>query len=451
MANLSFDFAENDFRPLAARMRPRSLAEYCGQQHLLAEGKPLRKAIEAGQAHSMIFWGPPGTGKTTLAEIIAQSINAEVERISAVTGGVKEIREAIDLAKQNRLTNRRTILFVDEVHRFNKSQQDAFLPHIEDGTIIFIGATTENPSFELNNALLSRARVYILKSLTTADIEQVLKQAILDSERGLGKERLVFEENLLSLLAEYVNGDARLALNCLELMVDMAVPNAQNEKKLDRTLLTEILGERQARFDKRGDRFYDLISAVHKSIRGSAPDAALYWYARIITAGGDPLYVARRLLAIASEDVGNADPRAMQVALAAWDCFTRVGAAEGERAIAQAIVYLAVAPKSNAVYSAFNQSKVLAKETEDFDVPEHLRNAPTTLMKELGYGAEYRYAHDEPNAYAAGENYFPPELKETQFYFPTNRGMESKIKEKLDWLREQDKHSPKVRYKNSEF
>lgn len=451
MANLSFDFAENDFRPLAARMRPRSLAEYCGQQHLLAEGKPLRKAIEAGQAHSMIFWGPPGTGKTTLAEIIAQSINAEVERISAVTGGVKEIREAIDLAKQNRLTNRRTILFVDEVHRFNKSQQDAFLPHIEDGTIIFIGATTENPSFELNNALLSRARVYILKSLTTADIELVLKQAILDSERGLGKERLVFEENLLSLLAEYVNGDARLALNCLELMVDMAVPNAQNEKKLDRTLLTEILGERQARFDKRGDRFYDLISAVHKSIRGSAPDAALYWYARIITAGGDPLYVARRLLAIASEDVGNADPRAMQVALAAWDCFTRVGAAEGERAIAQAIVYLAVAPKSNAVYSAFNQSKVLAKETEDFDVPEHLRNAPTTLMKELGYGAEYRYAHDEPNAYAAGENYFPPELKETQFYFPTNRGMESKIKEKLDWLREQDKHSPKVRYKNSEF
>lgn len=451
MANLSFDFAENDFRPLAARMRPRSLAEYCGQQHLLAEGKPLRKAIEAGQAHSMIFWGPPGTGKTTLAEIIAQSINAEVERISAVTGGVKEIREAIDRAKQNRLTNRRTILFVDEVHRFNKSQQDAFLPHIEDGTIIFIGATTENPSFELNNALLSRARVYILKSLTTADIEQVLKQAILDSERGLGKERLVFEENLLSLLAEYVNGDARLALNCLELMVDMAVPNAQNEKKLDRTLLTEILGERQARFDKRGDRFYDLISAVHKSIRGSAPDAALYWYARIITAGGDPLYVARRLLAIASEDVGNADPRAMQVALAAWDCFTRVGAAEGERAIAQAIVYLAVAPKSNAVYNAFNQAKAVAKETADFDVPEHLRNAPTTLMKELGYGAEYRYAHDEPNAYAAGENYFPPELKETQFYFPTNRGMESKIKEKLDWLREQDKRSPKVRYKNSEF
>lgn len=448
MANLSFDFADNDFRPLAARMRPRNLAEYCGQQHLLASGKPLRRAIEAGHAHSMILWGPPGTGKTTLAEIIAHQINAEVERISAVTSGVKEIREAIERAKQNRLADRRTILFVDEVHRFNKSQQDAFLPHIEDGTIIFIGATTENPSFELNNALLSRARVYILKSLTKADIEQVLSQAVADSERGLGKERLIFEENLLALLADYVNGDARLALNCLELMADMAEPNAQNEKKLDRTLLTEILGERQARFDKQGDRFYDLISAVHKSIRGSAPDAALYWYARIITAGGDPLYVARRLLAIASEDVGNADPRAMQVALAAWDCFTRVGAAEGERAIAQAIVYLAVAPKSNAVYNAFNQAKKQALTTPDFDVPAHLRNAPTHLMKELGYGAEYRYAHDESNAYAAGENYFPPELKETQYYFPTNRGMESKIKEKLDWLREQDKQSPKVRYKN---
>ncbi|MDO4431367.1 MAG: replication-associated recombination protein A [Lonepinella koalarum] len=451
MANLSFDFAEQDFRPLAARMRPSTLQEYCGQQHLLSEGKPLRKAIEAGYAHSMIFWGPPGTGKTTLAEIIAQSINAEVERISAVTGGVKEIRDAIERAKQNRLAHRRTLLFVDEVHRFNKSQQDAFLPHIEDGTIIFIGATTENPSFELNNALLSRTRIYILKPLTTADIEQVLSQAIADPERGLGKERLIFEENLLGLLAEYVNGDARLALNSLEMMVDMAELNTQNEKKLDRTLLAEVLGERQARFDKQGDRFYDLISAVHKSIRGSAPDAALYWYARIITAGGDPLYVARRLLAIASEDIGNADPRAMQVALAAWDCFTRVGVAEGERAIAQAIVYLAVAPKSNAVYNAFNQAKIQAKETSDFEVPEHLRNAPTKLMKELGYGAEYRYAHDEPNAYAAGENYFPPELKESQFYFPTNRGMESKIREKLDWLREQDRQSPKVRYKNNEF
>ena len=445
MSNFSFDFNENAFRPLAARMRPTTLARYCGQSHLLGEGKPLRKAIEAGYIHSMIFWGPPGTGKTTLAEIIAQRIQAEVERISAVTSGIKEIREAIEKAKQNKLAGLRTILFVDEVHRFNKSQQDAFLPHIEDGTIIFIGATTENPSFELNNALLSRARVYILKPLSTQEIERVLQQAIDDPENGLGKVRLDLQANLLSLLAEYVNGDARLALNCLEMMVDMAA-ESKNGKILDRTLLTEVLGERQARFDKQGDRFYDFISALHKSIRGSSPDAALYWYARIITAGGDPLYVARRLLAIASEDVGNADPRAMQVALAAWDCFTRVGAAEGERAIAQAILYLAVAPKSNAVYLAFKAAKKLATESADFDVPEHLRNAPTNLMKDLGFGAEYRYAHDEPNAYAAGENYFPPELKDTQFYFPTTRGMEIKIKEKLDWLREQDAQSQQKRY-----
>ena len=446
MSNFSFDFNENDFRPLAARMRPTTLVQYCGQSHLLGEGKPLRKAIEAGYVHSMIFWGPPGTGKTTLAEIIAQRINAQVERISAVTSGIKEIREAIEKARQNKLAGLRTILFVDEVHRFNKSQQDAFLPHIEDGTIIFIGATTENPSFELNNALLSRARVYILKPLSTQEIERVLQQAIDDQENGLGKVRLDLQENLLSLLAEYVNGDARLALNCLEMMVDMAA-ESKNGKILDRTLLTEVLGERQARFDKQGDRFYDFISALHKSIRGSAPDAALYWYARIITAGGDPLYVARRLLAIASEDVGNADPRAMQVALAAWDCFTRVGAAEGERAIAQAIVYLAVAPKSNAVYLAFKAAKKLATESADFDVPEHLRNAPTNLMKDLGFGAEYRYAHDEPNAYAAGENYFPPQLKDTQFYLPTTRGMEIKIKEKLDWLKGLDQESQTKRYK----
>ncbi|MGC7590007.1 replication-associated recombination protein A [Bisgaard Taxon 46] len=445
MSNLHFDFAEQDFRPLAARMRPTTLTQYCGQSHLIGEGKPLRKAIEAGHIHSMIFWGPPGTGKTTLAEIIAQRINAEVERISAVTSGVKEIREAIERAKQNRLSDRRTILFVDEVHRFNKSQQDAFLPHIEDGTIIFIGATTENPSFELNSALLSRARVYVLKSLTTAEITQVLQQALQDEERGLGKELFVLEENLLEMLAEYVNGDARLALNCLELMSDMA-EESENGKILNSTLLKEVLGERQARFDKQGDRFYDLISALHKSVRGSAPDAALYWYARIITAGGDPLYVARRLLAIASEDVGNADPRAMQVALAAWDCFTRVGAAEGERAIAQAIVYLAVAPKSNAVYTAFKQAKKHAQEAPDYDVPEHLRNAPTKLMKTLGYGAEYRYAHDEENAYAAGESYFPEPLKETQYYFPSARGMEIKIKEKLDWLRNLDAQSKTKRY-----
>lgn len=356
MNNLSFDFAESDFRPLAARMRPTALENYFGQSHLLAAGKPLRKAIEAGHIHSMILWGPPGTGKTTLAEILAHRINAEVERISAVTGGVKEIREAIERARQNKLSDRRTILFVDEVHRFNKSQQDAFLPHIEDGTIIFIGATTENPSFELNSALLSRARVYLLKALQQDEIQQILQHALNDTENGLGQQSIRIEDNLLTILAEYVHGDARLALNCLELMVDMADEDL-NGKLLTQQLLVDVLGERQARFDKQGDRYYDLISAVHKSIRGSAADAALYWYARIITAGGDPLYVARRLLAIASEDIGNADPRAMQVALSAWDCYTRVGAAEGERAIAQAIVYLAVAPKSNAVYSAFNAAK----------------------------------------------------------------------------------------------
>lgn len=447
MNNLSLDFSADDFQPLAARMRPVALDHYIGQQHLLAAGKPLPRAIEAGHLHSMILWGPPGTGKTTLAEIISYYAHADIERISAVTSGIKEIREAIERARQNSHAGRRTILFVDEVHRFNKSQQDAFLPHIENGTITFIGATTENPSFELNSALLSRARVYLLKSLTTAEIEQVLTQAMHDSARGYGGKDIILPDDTRRMIAELVNGDARQALNTLEMMADMAEADSQGQRELKPELLRAVAGERTARFDNKGDRFYDFISALHKSVRGSAPDAALYWYARIITAGGDPLYVARRLLAIASEDVGNADPRAMQVAIAAWDCFTRIGPAEGERAIAQAIVYLACAPKSNAVYKAFKAAMHDARQRPDYDVPAHLRNAPTSLMKEMGMGEAYRYAHDESHAYAAGEVYFPPEMADTHYYQPTSRGLEGKIGEKLAWLAEQDQNSPIKRYR----
>ncbi|MGY2573556.1 replication-associated recombination protein A [Vibrio sp. C8] len=447
MSNYSLDFSgDEDFRPLAARMRPQTVDQYIGQQHILGVGKPLRKALEAGQIHSMILWGPPGTGKTTLAEVAANYANAEVERVSAVTSGVKEIRLAIEKARENKLTGRRTILFVDEVHRFNKSQQDAFLPHIEDGTVTFIGATTENPSFELNNALLSRARVYKLTSLSKEEIHQALEQAVNDTERGLGKTKAVFKDNVLERLSELVNGDARMSLNYLELLYDMAEEDSDGNKLITLSLLAEVAGEKVSRFDNKGDIWYDLISAVHKSIRGSNPDGALYWAARMISAGCDPLYIARRLLAIASEDIGNADPRAMQVALSAWDCFTRVGPAEGERAIAQAIVYLACAPKSNAVYSAWKQALSDAHNLPEYEVPHHLRNAPTSLMKDLGYGAEYRYAHDEPGAYAAGEQYLPPEMTGTRYYQPTNRGLETKIGEKLDYLADLDAKSPQKRY-----
>jgi putative ATPase len=447
VSNFSFDFSgDEDFRPLAARMRPETLEQYIGQQHILGVGKPLRRALEAGHIHSMILWGPPGTGKTTLAEVAANYANAEVERVSAVTSGVKDIRAAIEKARENKLAGRRTILFVDEVHRFNKSQQDAFLPHIEDGTVTFIGATTENPSFELNNALLSRARVYKLTSLATEDIRLALNQAVNDQERGLGKQPAEFQDNALDRLSELVNGDARMSLNYLELLYDMASENEQGNKLITLKLLAEVAGEKVSRFDNKGDIWYDLISAVHKSIRGSNPDAALYWAARMISAGCDPLYIARRLLAIASEDVGNADPRAMQVALSAWDCFTRVGPAEGERAIAQAIVYLACAPKSNAVYTAWKQALTDAHNLPEFEVPHHLRNAPTSLMKDLGYGQEYRYAHDEPGAYAAGERYLPPEMEGTRYYQPSNRGLETKIGEKLDYLASLDAKSPQKRY-----
>lgn len=439
MSTLSLDFEQDDFRPLAARMRPQRLEQYLGQGHILGPDKPLRRALEAGHCHSMILWGPPGTGKTTLAELIAHYCDAQVERVSAVTSGVKEIRAAIERAREHKLAGRRTILFVDEVHRFNKSQQDAFLPHIEDGTVTFIGATTENPSFELNNALLSRARVYLLKRLEPSDIEQMITQALTD-ERGLAEQGIELAEGVQRALAELVDGDGRKALNYLELLSDMAELQA-GVRRIDKALLAEVTGERLARFDNQGDLYYDLISAIHKSIRGSNPDAGLYWYARMSSAGCDPLYIARRLLAIASEDIGLADPKAMQVALAAWDCFTRVGPAEGERAIAQAIVYLACAPKSNALYTAWNAALKDAKDLPDYEVPMHLRNAPTKLMKELGHGAEYRYAHHEPGAYAAGETYLPEALAQRRYYQPNERGFEQKVKAKLDYLKNLDQQA----------
>lgn len=442
MSSFSFDFAP-DFRPLAARMRPEDLSQYIGQSHLLGEGKPLRKALEAGRAHSMMFWGPPGTGKTTLAELVAHYSNAHVERISAVTSGVKEIRTAIEHAKNvAESRGQRTLLFVDEVHRFNKSQQDAFLPFIEDGTVIFIGATTENPSFEINNALLSRARVYLIKKLTNEEIVQIVKQALEDDERGLGKRGLSIPEPVAIKLANVCDGDARKALNLIELMSDMIADGGQFSEEM----IIEVAGQQLAGFDKNGDQFYDLISAVHKSIRGSAPDAALYWFSRMLEGGCDPLYIARRLLAIASEDIGNADPVAMTVALNAWECFHRVGPSEGERAIAQAIVYLASAPKSNAVYTAFKAARQLARETGQEPVPEHLRNAPTQLMQDLGYGKGYRYAHDEENAYASGECYFPQDLANSRFYYPTEHGFEKRIKTKLEQLAQLDKDSENKRY-----
>lgn len=436
MTSLSFDF-QPDVRPLAARLRPVRLEHYIGQQHLLGPGTPLRQAIEAGRVTSLILWGPPGTGKTTLAELIAAHADAYLAKISAVTAGVKEIRDEIAAAKLRLLQHQqRTLLFVDEVHRFNKSQQDAFLPHIEDGTIIFIGATTENPSFSLNNALLSRARVCILKKIAAADLAQVLQRALTDAELGLGRQQLTLDEDAKSLLLQLADGDARRLLNLLELAAESV--QAEGQQVISKHLLMQLVPRQLPGFDNHGDQFYDLISAFHKSVRGSNPDAALYWYCRILEGGGDPLYVARRLLAIASEDIGNADPRALTMAIDAWDTFSRVGPAEGERAIAQAAVYLALAPKSNAVYTAFKQIRSLVQQSPAYEVPLHLRNAPTKLLKEMGHGSEYRYAHHEPGAYAAGERYLPVEMAQMQFYQPSDRGLEKQLAEKLSYLQQLD-------------
>ena len=434
------DVEHSEWQPLADRMRPQNLDDIVGQQHLLASNKPLRQAIEQGKLHSMILWGPPGTGKTTLSRMIANYCDAEFISLSAVLSGVKDIREAVTRAQQYQQQGKPSILFVDEVHRFNKSQQDAFLPYVEDGTVTFIGATTENPSFELNNALLSRARVYILKSINETDLTQVLKRALSDVDKGLGHKNIKASDDALNLLAQISDGDARRALNLLEIASDLI-----ENSIIDKETIKSVSGETLRRFDNHGEAFYDQISALHKSVRGSAPDAALYWLVRMLDGGCDPLYVARRVVRMASEDIGNADPRALTLAMQAWDVLERLGSPEGELALAQAVLYLASAAKSNAVYKAYNQARADIKQYASAEVPLHLRNAPTKLMKELDYGKEYRYSHDEPEGYSAGESYFPETMPEMNYYQPVERGLEIKIKEKLEHLRELDRKAGKKR------
>lgn len=437
MSNDLFAATEDPgYQPLAARLRPVDLETYAGQTHVLAPGKPLRRAIDQRHLHSCIFWGPPGVGKTTLARIAAQQADAHFLQISAVLSGVKEIREAIAQARQHKASGKDTVLFVDEVHRFNKSQQDAFLPYVEDGTVIFIGATTENPSFELNNALLSRSRVYKLRSLDSGELLGVLQRGA-----ALLGDDIQVSQACLELIAAQADGDARRALNLLELAADLA-----DNWVITEETLAEVLQASLRRFDKGGDLFYDQISALHKAVRGSAPDAALYWFCRMLDGGCDPLYVARRVVRMASEDIGNADPRALTISLDAWQVQERLGSPEGELAVAQAIVYLSCAAKSNAVYNAYNAARSEIGAGDSEEVPLHLRNASTNLMKDMDYGAEYRYAHDEEGGYAAGENYFPESLRDRQYYFPVDRGLEKKIQEKLDYLRARDKSSTIRRY-----
>jgi putative ATPase len=420
-------------QPLAARMRPQNLDEYIGQEHILGSGKPLRKALEAGQLHSMILWGPPGVGKTSLARLITQYLDACFKPVSAVLAGVKDIRNAVAEAQLLRQqSGRHTVLFVDEVHRFNKAQQDAFLPYVEDGDIVFVGATTENPSFEVNNALLSRTRVYILKSLTENDLRKVMTRALSDVEKGLGARRLQVDELATNMLLQAADGDARRLLNLLEVASDVV----DDDGHITGDVLTEVLSSDVRRFDKGGDLFHEQISALHKSVRGSDPDASLYWFARMLDGGCDPLYIARRVVRMASEDIGNADPRALQIALNAWDVQERLGSPEGELSLAQAVVYMASAAKSNAVYNAFKSARTEVQQMPSYDVPMHLRNAPTQLMKQLDYGQGYRYAHDEQDAFAAGVNYFPDEIAPRHYYHPVERGLEIQISQKLRQLRE---------------